>query len=622
MSAFKSKVEVLLKVIMAATCGRESRRLTSSLIVLTVYPISRIGAAGFYNPPYLVMAGLMGNSDSYSPSVGMIFVFNLIVGTGALTLPAAFLRSGWFLGICLLVFLAFVRSVFIQLCSLVQVSHFSENFSYITATLVIESMAAVNAIIKWESIQKRKKCTRLFMQKGDDVSQGRAENMQSSEIEWEPLLTDQDPGIDHESAYSTENLFEIRQQVEMGKMARLFFNRGNFAYFSRFRFLLFAGSSLLVGLLLFYLTIAIYLYGDLAIYCAAVAKSLRDISWQVILIFLDFIMITVITYVPANQTCNGTAPDTEFCWGPNFDVTRKDVYRIFIGVFISIVGPFTFFNVQKTKMLQVFTSVLRWLAFTTMIVLAAMVLIKNGPTKIERKFADPMGLSNFIGICVYSFMCHHSLPSMITPISNKNRLGSYLAVDYVLILGFYSLLALSGIFAFDSVPDLYTLEFQPNRCNPDQSVTNVAFFQYFLALFPVFTLSTNFPIISITLRENLKSLWAGGGRRREYTFVNRVVYPLIALVPPVLVALVVSDLEFLVGVTGSYAGVGIQYVIPCALVWRARQLTKPGGKFCFPPSRDDDRWSVFRSSFWIIMVIIWAATCIIFVTINHFKVGM
>ena len=34
-----------------------------------------------------------------------------------------------------------------------------------------------------------------------------------------------------------------------------------------------------VGYNLFYLCIVVYLYGDLAIYAAAVPKSLRDVSW-------------------------------------------------------------------------------------------------------------------------------------------------------------------------------------------------------------------------------------------------------------------------------------------------------------------------------------------------------
>jgi len=41
--------------------------------------------------------------------MGLVYVFNLIVGTGALTLPAVFDRAGWVLGLCLICVLALIR---------------------------------------------------------------------------------------------------------------------------------------------------------------------------------------------------------------------------------------------------------------------------------------------------------------------------------------------------------------------------------------------------------------------------------------------------------------------------------------------------------------------------------
>ncbi|CAG0902433.1 unnamed protein product, partial [Cyprideis torosa] len=67
-------------------------------------------------------------SDSYSPGIGFIYIFNLIVGTGALTLPAAFAHAGWALSLLILTILAFM--------------------SYMTTTFVVESMAAANAVIR------------------------------------------------------------------------------------------------------------------------------------------------------------------------------------------------------------------------------------------------------------------------------------------------------------------------------------------------------------------------------------------------------------------------------------------------------------------------------------------
>lgn len=73
-------------------------------------------------------------------------------------------------------------------------------------------------------------------------------------------------------------------------------------------------------------------------------------------------------------------------------------------------GPFGFFNVTKTKYLQIFTSLMRWLAFSAMVTLACLRLA-NGKIHHPPSFVVD-GIPNMFGVCVYSFMCHHSLPSL------------------------------------------------------------------------------------------------------------------------------------------------------------------------------------------------------------------
>ncbi|KAI2666564.1 Transmembrane protein 104 [Labeo rohita] len=57
-------------------------------------------------------------------------MFNLIVGTGALTMPKAFAAAGWVVSVSLISFLAFM--------------------SFMTTTFVIEAMAAANAQLRWK----------------------------------------------------------------------------------------------------------------------------------------------------------------------------------------------------------------------------------------------------------------------------------------------------------------------------------------------------------------------------------------------------------------------------------------------------------------------------------------
>ncbi|XP_019321855.1 transmembrane protein 104 isoform X2 [Panthera pardus] len=489
----------------------------------------------------LEMAGeITETGELYSPYVGLVYMFNLIVGTGALTMPKAFATAGWLVSLVLLVFLGFM--------------------SFVTTTFVIEAMAAANAQLHWKRMENHQEEEEEDSSTASDSDVLVQDNYERAEKR--PILSVQRRG--------SLNLFEITDRVEMGQMASMFFNK--------------------VGVNLFYFCIIIYLYGDLAIYAAAVPFSLMQV-----------------TCATGNESCGVEADtkhnDTDPCWGP---LRRVDAYRIYLAVFTLLLGPFTFFDVQKTKYLQILTSLMRWVAFAIMIVLA-LVRIGNGHREGHPPLADFSGIRNLFGVCVYSFMCQHSLPSLVTPVSSKRHLTRLVFLDYVLILAFYGLLCFTAIFCFrgDSLMDMYTLNFA--RCD----VVSLAAVRFFLGLFPVFTISTNFPIIAVTLRNNWKTLFHRDGGTYPWV-VDRVVFPTITLLPPVLVAFCTHDLESLVGITGAYAGTGIQYVIPAFLVYHSRKDTQ----LALGYGTINKHRSPFRHAFWVGFVLLWAFSCFFFVTAN------
>jgi len=274
-----------------------------------------------------------------------------------------------------------------------------------------------------------------------------------------------------------------------------------------------------------------------------------------------------------------------------------------------------------------------------MIGIASTRLIENKGTGHPVP-ANPAAIPNLFGVCVYSFMCHHSLPSLVTPISKKKHLLPLFSADYLLIAIFYLLLALTGVFAYDHIQDLYTLNFVPSRISTDNTNLFTLLVQYFLSLFPVFTLSTSFPIIAITLRNNLKALFdvvdeededledslvsrqsgvhgynSVHVRRRRNTptafckFLSKCGFPLMAILPPFLVAMFLENVQALVTITGSYAGAGIQYIIPIFLVFHARKRY-----LCVA----NPHASPFKHVAWLWFVLIWAVVAISFVTINLF----
>jgi amino acid permease len=475
---------------------------------------------------------LTDSGAQYSEIVGFVYVFNLIVGTGALTMPAAFKEAGWLVGLVAIIVLAFM--------------------SYMTLTFMTEAMAITNAKLRLKQVLSQ-----------STVKEESTEAVVNTD-ERRPLL---EPKV----AYTDiKPSFEITQRVEMGTMAVMFFNR--------------------VGMVFFHLCIIIYLYGDLAIYAAAVPKSLRDVAC---------------TFQFSNDSSlNLTLSDDDPCW-PSASINRMNAYRIFVAAFILLLGPFTFFNVQKTKYLQILTSLARWTAFLMMIILTS-IRLGQGKGQGNPVVGNIAGVPNLFGVCVYSFMCHHSLPSLITPIKNKSRLLPILGGNYSLILVFYLVLSFTAVFSIKDIEDLYTLNFRPHDKEP---VTDIVPIQYFLALFPVFTLSTSFPIISITLRNNLTAMFTPRNGHLPW-YIPKIVCPLLVLIPPVAVAIGTNKIEFLVGITGSYAGTGIQYVIPAVLVMLARKdILAAGGGYIHR--------SPFSHKGWVILTLVWSCICVIFVTVNY-----
>ena len=133
----------------------------------------------------------------------------------------------------------------------------------------------------------------------NNVSNHVHDDFEYEAINQEMNNSDEDESMSETQPYSSpggsrnyNTYYEINEIIEMGKMASLFFNRW--------------------GRTLFYICITIYLYGDLAIYAAAIAKSLRDVAC---------------TFTPTNTSrSSGNISENALCW-QDTDLTRIDAYR-------------------------------------------------------------------------------------------------------------------------------------------------------------------------------------------------------------------------------------------------------------------------------------------------------
>ena len=318
-------------------------------------------------------------------------------------------------------------------------------------------------------------------------------------------------------------------------------------------------------------------------------------------------------------------------------------------IFACVLGPFFFYNVTKTRWLQLSTMTARWVAIILMssIAIARIVEFPDVPrlglnrlpkyvallstsNRPHPPMANFTNIPSVFGVCVYAFMCHHSLPGVITPIDKKRRLYSTIMLPaYLLIYFCYLLLSGTAVAAFEYIHDLYTLNFVP----PNDSSLRPRWFlllvEYFLVLYPVFALSSNFPVLGTTLSNNLAAIFLAilpSGRRIRQ--IIRWGVPLLALIPPILVALIVNDVEKLVSMTGAFVGIFIMYIFPGVLVFYARRslqsefgLREPNNALV--TNAQPRSWcsvnpysSPFSHFVWLVVVEVWGISCLIVVIMN------
>lgn len=382
------------------------------------------------------------------------------------------------------------------------------------------------------------------------------------------------------NADEVNEFYCLDEKVELGEMASFFFSP--------------------LGAMAVYLCMAVYLFGDLSIYCAALSTTLRDVICDQNSTNMTGLNDTYLMNLP--------------CWNDGSTATRFDVYRCCLAIFFALLSPWVFFNVSKTKYLQFMTLSFRWISFAVMIFIACHRIIfpPAGEIMPRPQEANIHAIPFLIGSSIYAFMSQHSMPSLLIPIKEKNKIARILSLDYFLIAALYLILALTGVFAFAKLEDLYTLNFIPRGDGEPLFYEGI---DYFLSLYPILTLTTSFPVVAITLRNNLQTLFVEKHQfETRNFFVRRIIFPLCAIIPPFLITFNTENVKSLVSYTGCYGGAVIQYVVPVALVFYARRTCKT---ILGEGVRNEFR-SRFQSNFWLAMLLTWTCVSLVLVSINMF----
>ena len=488
----------------------------------------------------------MGEGTQH-PLFASIFIYNLIVGFGALSLPLAFSEAGVLLSSVLILLLAVL--------------------SFVTATFVIESQAVANAVLALSPTTAEYsrvgqgvvdeesgdgggerdsgksnlgpgpgpgRTAPSAVHPGDDSSDGSYRDDDSkAEADNEVNRTDRvsvssstnDDADDADDA-ALSRLFSINVRTELTQMARMF--RPKWSPF-------------------FFTLLSLYLIGDLAIYAAVIGKTLtafllpdggeggvggvggaadeaESMRRLVLLVFgcvvvplscLNFTKTTPLQVVslvtrnfaiimlivvalhrvlhhssdhPDEGYFSSTTPQDENAGGGGGDggggglaLLMQRVHfpvggspsggRVPSGIRISpsssggrssllVDSLFDFGKSGNSRATSSETGGGQQRAAsastsTTPSSTGADASTRNTPARTDDDYrmvwADPSKIPQFFGIAVYSFMCHHSLPSIVTPMASKRRVLSLVAADYAFIAVLYLLLCGTAVMAFGGV---------------------------------------------------------------------------------------------------------------------------------------------------------------------------
>lgn len=410
----------------------------------------------------------------YSPYVAFAFLVNFMLGTGVLTLPYAFANGGVLLASSFVLFFCIV--------------------GFVTATFELESMAIANAIRRIQGGERG-------VEEGEDTSLRVDDDGDDDDVRTPSMSMMSEPGgeavvEDKDDEILETDLFALRERVELAEMLELFYGyekvdaedapveeyttsqlRGWWKRTRRKN----------VCIVYFCnITLMIYLTGTMATYASLIASTFKN-------------LIT----------------DTLF---------GMDAYYIFVALTVCIGTPLSFGNFQSTKYIQLLIMIARMSVFGIMVVTTGVYFFQ-GDKENEKGgqdqypidgayYANPSGIASLYGNIVFTFMTHHSLPGLLSPIRPMSKIKTVLFFSLAFCCAAYVLLCTFAMLAFWNAPENVS-----DRCGDNtepcqiMKTYNINFSSYhvkwigdYIEGYPLLMLML-FPLIAITLRNNVRDFY-------------------------------------------------------------------------------------------------------------------
>ncbi|TDH72602.1 hypothetical protein CCR75_003888 [Bremia lactucae] len=248
-------------------------------------------------------------------------------------------------------------------------------------------------------------------------------------------------------------------------------------------------------------------------------------------------------------------------------------YYVFMAIFSVIVLSMVVMDISDQAIAQKFLSVYRIVAFALMLLTMAIKVTSDGGTLVASRY-DTIGSVNWgnfgkaFGPTLLALNCQYNMPDALQPLSPKSK-ARLVAFSALLIAGTcYLLVGLLGALSFDTINPLATLMWSSytgcgngwQQCEFTNPVGICV--QLIVLLFPVINVVSAYPMVGVTVGDNMLMSFPKHLTERFGRNVTRRMCRLSVAAPPILFAVVFKRLDFIFAIAGLF-GFLLGLTIPC-----------------------------------------------------------
>ncbi|TYZ68825.1 hypothetical protein PybrP1_011949 [[Pythium] brassicae (nom. inval.)] len=250
-----------------------------------------------------------------------------------------------------------------------------------------------------------------------------------------------------------------------------------------------------------------------------------------------------------------------------------DAYYVGMAVFSAIVVSMVLLDISDQAAIQKFLSVYRIVALLLMLVTMLVKIAVDGGGALTARYTaiGAFNWSNFgkgFGPTLLALNCQYNMPDALQPLDPKSA-ARRVAFGALAVAGsFYLLVGLIGALAFDEINPLASLMWSAyTGCGNGWDACAAAnpfgvLVQLVVLVFPVVNVTSAYPMVGVTVGDNLLMSVPAGVSARLGAATTRTLCRLLAAVPPLVLAVVFKKLDFIFAVAGLF-GFLLGLSIPC-----------------------------------------------------------